>query len=128
MFVLSKNPLKNGIHTTLHGHSDRINCVKFIKKDHDQTTYTLVSISADKTARVWNGNLKTNAWVCNSVLNGHSQAIVALAVKEGNDSDLIATSASDGDVRIWEIKSMADGVQGMAESTRNKFKDLRIVR
>ncbi|KAJ3022623.1 Elongator subunit elp2 [Thoreauomyces humboldtii] len=115
------DPHLRGVRRTLKGHTDRVNCVRFIRRGcgSAQRETGLVSGSADHTLRVWRRNQggqdePSLAWKCSAVLKGHTAGISCIAVMRGRDiygdTDWIASSASDGTIRIW--KESADAALG----------------
>ncbi|KAI9356210.1 quinon protein alcohol dehydrogenase-like superfamily [Zopfochytrium polystomum] len=109
---------ERGILQTLTGHTDRVNALRFIKRGRGQLQryMALISASADKTVRVWKRvRLATDRqeinWVCSAVLTGHLSAVTAVGVAGGRDipgdSDLFASSSSDGTVRVWQRRTGA---------------------
>ncbi|KAI8919960.1 WD40-repeat-containing domain protein [Powellomyces hirtus] len=103
-----QDPTSRGVVRTLSGHSDRVNCVRFIKRGSGcgQRDVGLVSGSADRTLRVWKRAGPQKEWRCSAVLSGHVAGVSCLAVARGReisgDTDLIASAASDGTIRMWE--------------------------
>ncbi|KAJ2158845.1 Elongator subunit elp2 [Coemansia sp. RSA 552] len=105
------DPDSRGTFATLHGHSQRVNCVRFAP---GAACPVVVSGSADSTARVWTptpGDLSGTAssWKCAAVLKGHQGAVVAVATVQlpGQQTLLSATAATDGAIRIFEYSTSA---------------------
>ncbi|KAJ2838609.1 Elongator subunit elp2 [Coemansia sp. 'formosensis'] len=91
-----------GIHTTLQGHTKRVNCVRFVRSISGTATDTIVSASADCTARVW--QRISQAWECKAVLSGHKNSVISTASVELEDGLIIVVTAStDGTLRVFEI-------------------------
>ncbi|KAJ1915708.1 Elongator subunit elp2 [Mycoemilia scoparia] len=113
------DPGYKGISQTLRGHTERVNCVRFLSNgDSNSIDTELISGSADKTARIWKLN-KEGKWVCSAVLEGHKQAVIALTSlrtrhvelnneQNTNEKDLIVTAATDGTLRVWSRSIIDD--------------------
>ncbi|KAJ2797338.1 Elongator subunit elp2, partial [Coemansia furcata] len=96
------DPQGLGIHTTLQGHTKRVNCVRFVRSISGTATDTIVSASADCTARVW--QRISQDWECKAVLSGHRNSVISTASVELEDGLIIvATSSTDGTLRVFEI-------------------------
>ncbi|KAK6619878.1 hypothetical protein RUM44_006278 [Polyplax serrata] len=95
---------------TLHGHQDRVNSVRWFRNNFYTPENKVVSSSADGTAIVWLWCEKTETFVQDVVLKGHTNV---LSVADGfsrtsnkpifNEHSLVATSSIDSTVRIWKI-------------------------
>ncbi|KAJ2822448.1 Elongator subunit elp2 [Coemansia erecta] len=83
-----------GVYVTLRGHTDRVNCVRFVD------ARMLVSGSADGTVRVW---ALGEGWRCTGVLEGHRGAVVAVATMRVGDGVLVVSAATDGTMRVFEL-------------------------
>ncbi|KAJ2745725.1 Elongator subunit elp2 [Coemansia sp. BCRC 34301] len=93
-----------GIHTTLQGHTKRVNCVRFVRTVSGTPVSSLVSASADCTARVWRHD--SQAWDCVAVLEGHLNPVISAASVQLEDGRIIAVTAStDGTLRVFELQS-----------------------
>ncbi|KAJ2539519.1 Elongator subunit elp2 [Coemansia sp. RSA 1853] len=86
----------NSVFATLRGHTDRVNCVRFANE------HTLVSGSADGTARVWTND---GGWRCTHVLEGHEGPVVALATLHIGSGMVTVTAATDGTMRVYEYEA-----------------------
>ncbi|KAL2915406.1 Elongator subunit elp2 [Polyrhizophydium stewartii] len=119
-FVCLYRPLasdQRGVVCTLRGHTDRVNCVAFVRTHTadglGNDSSVLVSASADKSLIVWRKGLD-GQWRLSCRIDAHEQGIVALAVVQGrdvanDDGDWIATAASDSTVRLWRLTNSPDG-------------------
>ncbi|KAG0231955.1 Elongator subunit elp2 [Actinomortierella wolfii] len=100
---------RKGVRATLRGHSNRVNCVSFIRRGHEmeQTNVAILSGSSDKTARIWKRN-QAGDYICSAVLEGHTGSVITLGVVKARsittDVDLITTGSADGTIKIWERK------------------------
>ncbi|KAI9142552.1 WD40-repeat-containing domain protein [Paraphysoderma sedebokerense] len=97
-----------GVYATLAGHTDRVNCVNWIRKGSklEQTDVALVSASADKTLRIWRpSSSHSYGFYCSAVLSGHSAPVIAVASIRCSDwqseKDWIISSDSNAEVRVW---------------------------
>ncbi|KAJ2258292.1 Elongator subunit elp2 [Coemansia sp. RSA 454] len=89
----------NSVFATLRGHTDRVNCVRFVSE------HVLVSGSADGTARVWTND---DGWRCTHVLEGHEGPIVALASLHVGSGMVTVTAATDGTMRVYEYETAGE--------------------
>ncbi|KAJ2071210.1 Elongator subunit elp2, partial [Coemansia sp. S100] len=107
-----------GIHTTLQGHTKRVNSVRFVRSISGTSTDTIVSASADCTARVWQRT--SQSWECKSVLSGHQNPVISTASIELEDRRIIVVTAStDGTLRVFEINGDSTCVQTIDVGSRN---------
>ncbi|KAJ3283623.1 Elongator subunit elp2, partial [Borealophlyctis nickersoniae] len=101
-----QDPTSRGIIATLRGHTDRVNCVRFLKRGSglEQRDVALVSGSADRTLRIWRRR-DDGRWYTSAILSGHTAAVTCLAVARGRyipseqGEELLASAASDGTIR-----------------------------
>ncbi|ORX71254.1 WD40 repeat-like protein [Linderina pennispora] len=106
-----------GVHTTLHGHSGRVNCVKFARTLAGQSTGVIISGSADSTARVW--EQRDGEWI-GTELAGHTNPVISTTGICAGDFMVVATAATDGTVRVYEYKDFsADLVEIIEIGSRN---------
>ncbi|KAJ2891603.1 Elongator subunit elp2, partial [Coemansia aciculifera] len=92
-----------GIHTVLQGHTKRVNCVRFVRTVSGAPTFSLVSTSADCTARLWRQD--EQAWDCVATLEGHLNPVISAASVELEDGRIVVVTAStDGTLRVFEIQ------------------------
>ncbi|KAI9317414.1 WD40-repeat-containing domain protein [Dichotomocladium elegans] len=104
------NPLDDrntGIQETLPGHTNRVICVEFVERGHENKLedVALISGSADKTAKVWKKNA-AGEWINSATMTGHTGAVEAIGCMRSEsilgDRDLIVTGGADGTIRVWE--------------------------
>ncbi|KAJ2333812.1 Elongator subunit elp2 [Coemansia sp. RSA 2681] len=92
-----------GIHTTLQGHTKRVNCVRFVRTVSSTPTSSLVSASADCTARLWRHGSQT--WDCAAVLEGHLNPVISISsVQLENGRIVVVTASTDGTLRVFEVE------------------------
>eukprot|EP00842_Homolaphlyctis_polyrhiza_P005820 jgi/Hompol1/6239/HPOL_004898-RA len=116
LFVCLYRPQSNndaGIFQTLKGHQDRVNCVSFVRQGSEDSRL-IVSASADKSCILWRCNTLTQRWEISCRFSQHQQGVVALATVRGREllkrqTDLIASSSSDGTILVWERSDTAEG-------------------
>lgn len=80
---------------SLRGHTDRVNCIGFCKKD----STVVASGSKDKTIKIWNfhnGN-------CVKTLRGHSAEVHSVAFSP--DGRQLASGSEDMTVILWDVES-----------------------
>ncbi|KAJ3172556.1 Elongator subunit elp2 [Geranomyces variabilis] len=103
-----QDPSSRGAICTLEGHADRVNCLRYLRRG-------LVSGSADNTLRIWKKCGPRKEWTCSAILRGHTAGVSCLGASSGReipgDTDLIASAASDGTIRIWECKENEEGIE-----------------
>ena len=80
-------------HRTLHGHSDSVTDVRFVRGTHN-----FFSSSKDGTVRFWDGD----RFELILVLRGHSAEINCLAVSSKNNGAFVLSGSMDRSVRVWE--------------------------
>ncbi|KAI9098667.1 WD40-repeat-containing domain protein [Phlyctochytrium arcticum] len=114
------NPSSKGVFSTLRGHSDRVNCLRYIRRGdaEKQRTVGLVSGGSDKVLRLWELDQKQN-WSCSEILSGHQAGISCVGVARGRSipttSDIIASASTDGAIKIWERTYTAGAAAGSME-------------
>lgn len=101
------------MYALLVAHTDKVNAVKF--HTHPSTGSNLLTGSIDRTIRIWQPDPASSQSFTNvSTLQGHEGSINTIAAVD--NSDVFASGAADGTVRIWKLRS--DGrVQGDLQET-----------
>ncbi|KAI8793258.1 elongator complex protein 2 [Biomphalaria glabrata] len=101
-----------GIEKTYIGHTDKVNCVKWINNGI-QDEFEIVSGSTDSTINVWQYRQDSAASEPICTLKGHTGSVTclsALYLDMENDSEsretLIVSASIDSTVRIWSRKSL----------------------
>jgi elongator complex protein 2 len=85
----------------LNGHTKPVNAVKFFPTDSPDVSI-LLSGSADHSLRVWCARRQNPfAFECLKTISEHVGPVVRIATLPG--SDVFATGASDGTVKIWRL-------------------------
>ncbi|KAL2003473.1 hypothetical protein VTN02DRAFT_3682 [Thermoascus thermophilus] len=92
---------QRGVYSLLVGHTDKINAVRFYTCPSTRTKFLLTG-SVDRTIRVWRSEPSSpHHFTYTCALEGHEGSVNAIAVAQG--TDVIATGAADGTVKIWRI-------------------------
>ncbi|NXA55689.1 ELP2 protein, partial [Nothocercus julius] len=106
--VLLYEPAVRRVRGALRGHTDRVNCVCWVRRPSGAAETELISGGSDKQLILWewNGMGAWNNQLVRSIpLEGHTEAVCAVdAVYQSDESDshlLVASAASDSTVRIW---------------------------
>lgn len=92
--IFMVNLLSGQIDRILKGHTDIVTGLDFTPDGK-----FLVSVSQDKTGRIWN----VTSGECAHVLQGHQAAVRRLAVS--GDSQKVVTGSFDGTARVWSIQT-----------------------
>ncbi|KAJ2450050.1 Elongator subunit elp2 [Coemansia sp. RSA 2336] len=98
-FIALYRPEEAVVHTTLRGHQERVNCVRFV---HGPSQTWLLTGSVDKTARVWAEEQPGN-WHCVAELVGHTEAIEAVAGAASDNELTAVTAGTDGTIRVFQV-------------------------
>ncbi|XP_014242346.1 probable elongator complex protein 2 [Cimex lectularius] len=85
---------------TLVGHTERINCLSWVRRFDGTEETELVSGSTDKTVIVWRKTV--DGFAQSSVLVGHKDSINALACGQFGEDTLVVTASADSTVLIWK--------------------------
>ncbi|XP_062425681.1 elongator complex protein 2 isoform X2 [Rhea pennata] len=106
--VILYKPAARRVVAAFRGHTDRVNCVRWIRQRDGATETELISGGSDKQLILWEWNRMgtwNNQLVKSIPLKGHTEAVCAVdAVYQSHESDLnllVASTASDSTVRIW---------------------------
>jgi elongator complex protein 2 len=76
----------------------------------------IVTGSVDRTIRLWEATeAQQSGYICSCVLEGHEGTVNAIAV--ARDSDIVASGAADGTVKIWRIARSESGIKGKLLTT-----------
>jgi elongator complex protein 2 len=101
-----KDPQLQGVRAILSGHTKPVNAVKFFPADSPNVSI-LLSGSADHSLRVWIARRqKPFGFECLKTISEHAGPVVRISTLPG--SDVFATGASDGTVKIWRLVHDAD--------------------
>ncbi|KAI9468814.1 WD40-repeat-containing domain protein [Coemansia mojavensis] len=97
-FIALYRPEEAVVHTTLRGHRERVNCVRFARGSQA----VLVTGSVDRTARVW-VERQPGSWQCAAELLGHAEAIEAVAGAVDESALTAVTAGTDGTIRVFQV-------------------------
>ncbi|KAH9865965.1 hypothetical protein J1614_008529 [Plenodomus biglobosus] len=90
-----------GVQVVLSGHTKAVNAVKFYPTGAANVS-VLLSGSADNTIRIWRSQQSNPMrFECVNTITEHTGPITRIATLSG--SDMIATGASDGLIKIWKL-------------------------
>ena len=107
MFRQSKD--KCGIQSLLTGHSDKVNAIRFFPYPLNGSKIIILSGSVDKTIRIWCGLMSSSLQFSGvSILEGHAGSVNCFGVC--SNSDVFASGAADGTIKIWRTEASLDGV------------------
>ncbi|KAH7132475.1 elongator protein 2 [Dendryphion nanum] len=96
----------SGVRSILNGHTKSVNAVKFFPTKAEDVPI-LLSGSADRTLRIWQGHGGAHAsFTLARTVDAHQSAITRISTL--TDSNIFATGASDGSVKIWKLKHDSD--------------------
>lgn len=96
-----------GVSTTLKGHSDRVNVVRFLQPTNSNGAVLILSGSVDKTVRVWRQSAQGFALAA-TVEGVHSSSVNAIATCPQHPA-VFASASADGTVAILELALSAAG-------------------
>ncbi|KAI9923561.1 hypothetical protein AWENTII_000528 [Aspergillus wentii] len=92
---------QHGVYSLLVGHTDKVSVVKFYTCPTTGAKFLLTG-SVDHTLRLWRtDSTESRQYVHAHTLEGHTGSVNAIAIANG--SDIIASGAADGSVRIWRL-------------------------
>lgn len=98
----------------LVGHTDKVSAVRFYTCSKTGAKLLLTG-SVDRTIRVWRSDSEGLRQFKHAyTLEGHTGSVNVIAVAEG--TDIVATGAADGSVKIWRL-SLQEGVVGQLIET-----------
>jgi elongator complex protein 2 len=101
-----KDPQLQGVRAILNGHTKPVNAVKFFST-HSPDVSILLSGSADSSLRVWRARRQNPfEFECLKNISEHAGPVTRITALPG--SDVFATGASDGTVKIWRLVHDAD--------------------
>ncbi|KZZ90997.1 WD40 repeat-like-containing domain protein [Ascosphaera apis ARSEF 7405] len=105
------DPEQRGVRALLTGHSDTVNTVRFCSSSAIEGRL-IISGSVDKTVRVWKQDLSASTPECPvfthaTTLKGHEGSVNCVTFDE--ETNLCASGAADGTVRIWALEKQQDG-------------------
>lgn len=90
----------------MNGHTKAVNAVKFFPTQSPDVS-VLLSGSADNSIRIWSGRRdKHGQFECVKTITGHTGPVTRIATLPA--SDVFATGASDGTVKIWKLVHDSD--------------------
>ncbi|KAF2126899.1 WD40 repeat-like protein [Dothidotthia symphoricarpi CBS 119687] len=96
----------HGVQAILSGHTKAVNAVKFFSTKSPDVS-VLLSGSADNSLRIWRGGRGKHAqFECVKTVSEHTGPITRIATLQA--SDIFATGASDGTVKIWKLVHDSD--------------------
>ncbi|CAF1469362.1 unnamed protein product [Adineta steineri] len=95
------------VRKTFSGHQGRLNCVKWIRQEQQNSNsdYYFLSASVDKTIGVWKG--KDENYTKHLSLDGHQNSVTTVSgyQQSSNDNIYVASGAADSTVKIWRINN-----------------------
>jgi elongator complex protein 2 len=90
-----------GIQAILNGHTKPVNAVKFFPVQSSNVSI-LLSGSADNSIRIWRAQSgHVHKYECVKTLTDHTNPITRISTLPG--SDIFASGASDGTIKIWKL-------------------------
>ncbi|KAK7186045.1 RNA polymerase-like protein II Elongator subunit [Paraphaeosphaeria sporulosa] len=95
----------SGVTAILSGHTDVVNAVKFFPTGSGNAT-VLLSGAADHSLKIWKGRKSEIGFGLVKTMSEHRSPVTRIATLPG--SDVFATGASDGVVKIWKLVHDAD--------------------
>ncbi|CAF4334532.1 unnamed protein product, partial [Adineta steineri] len=95
------------VRKTFSGHQGRLNCVKWIRQEQQNSNsdFYFLSASVDKTIGVWKG--KDEDYTKHLSLDGHQNSVTTVSgyQQSSNDNIYVASGAADSTVKIWRINN-----------------------
>ena len=115
MLMIRQDRSQRGVYSLLAGHTDKVSVVRFFTCP-STGTQLLVTGSVDRTIHVWRPvQSSSKHFVLARKLGHHEGAVNSIAVAPG--SDIIASGAADGTVKIWRLKCQDVEVRGTLLNT-----------
>ena len=115
MLMIRQDRSQRGVYSLLVGHADKVSAVRFFTCP-STGTQLLVTGSVDRIIHVWRPvQSSSKHFVLACKLGHHEGAVNSIAVAPG--SDIIASGAADGTVKIWRLKCQDVEVQGTLLNT-----------
>ncbi|KAF5016383.1 hypothetical protein F66182_11948, partial [Fusarium sp. NRRL 66182] len=103
-----------GVHALLVGHRDKVSAVRFVAYP-DSKNSLLITGSVDHSIRVWKSIDQSLSYECVCELTGHTGTVNTIAVD--NASNVFASGAADGTVRLWKLDIQNDKLSGQLVQT-----------
>jgi elongator complex protein 2 len=98
----------------LVGHHDKVSAIRFVAYPGSKSSL-LITGSVDHSIRVWKPIEQSSSHACACELTGHTGTVNTIAVD--NDSNVFASGAADGTVRVWRLDIQDDKVSGQLVQT-----------
>lgn len=101
--IFEQDERLKGVRAVLKGHTDVVNAVKFFPGEASSAAVILLSGAADCSLRLWKGSrgAADPKFDLVKTVTEHKSPITRIATLPG--SDVFATGASDGVVKIWKL-------------------------
>ncbi|EED12518.1 RNA polymerase II Elongator subunit, putative [Talaromyces stipitatus ATCC 10500] len=103
-----------GVHALLVGHRDKVSVVRFVAYPQFKSSL-LITGSVDHSIRVWKPVEQSSSYTCVCELTGHTGSVNTIGVDNG--SNVFASGAADGTVRVWRLDFQDGQVSGRLVQT-----------